>query len=159
MPQSPTLSILSLAAFAIGTSLCAQAQESGEPEELPIAADDIAVTGGKTCYVSKVRFDNEGAYDVFHFEVSGHELLGHLQAGRSRTWKLSKTDLKSGDTFFLEYTLDHGNKFKKKNCKKDGTTLKYHPDGNTWSHWSKGTTKFNNRCRNRNSNKCITSVD
>ena len=159
MPQYPTLRIFSLATLAIGTSLFAQAQESGDIEEVSVETEDAAVTGGKTCYVSKVRFENEGAYDVFHFEVSGHDFPGHLQAGRSRTWNLSKTDLKSGDAFYLEYTLDHGNKFRSKNCKKNGTTLRYHPDGNTWSHWSKGTTKINNRCRYRNSNKCITSID
>ena len=159
MLQSPTLRILSLAALAIGTSLFTYAQEASEAQELSIETDDIAVTGGKTCYVSKVKFENEGAYDLFYFEVSGHEFPGHLFAGRSRTWNLSKTDLKPGDTFFLEYTLDEGSRPKTKNCKKDGTTLKYHPDGNTWSHWSKGTITYNNRCRYRSSNKCIRSVD
>lgn len=159
MLQNPTFHILSLAVLAIGTSVCAQAQESAEMEEMPIAADDTAVTGGKTCYVSKVRFDNEGAYEVFHFKVGGHMFEGDLLAGQSRTWKLSKTNLKPGDTFFLRYELDQGDKFKNMNCEKNGTTLKYHPDGNTWAHWSKGTTKYNKRCRYRSSNKCITSVD
>ena len=159
MPQYPKLRTLSLAALAIGTCLCAQAQESVETEETPIAADDTAVTGGKTCYVSKVKFENEGAYEVFHFNVGDHDFPGHLLSGQSRIWDLSKTNLKSGDTFVLKYKLDQGDQFKRKNCKKNGTTLKYHPDGNTWRHWSKGSTKFNNRCRYRSTNKCITLVD
>jgi hypothetical protein len=159
LPQYPTLRTLSLAALAIGAGLCAQAQALVETDETPIAADDAAVTGSKTCYVSKVKFDNEGAYEVFHFKVGDHDFLGDLLSGQSRTWSLSKTNLKPGDTFFLRYELDQGDQFKSKNCKKNGTTLKYHPDGNTWSHWSKGSTKFNNRCRYRSSNKCITSVD
>ncbi len=159
MSQYPKLRTLSLAALAIGTCLCAQAQESVETEETQIAADDTAVSGGKTCYVSKVKFENEGAYQVFHFEAGGNDFHGRLLSGQSRTWDLGKNNLKSGDTFFLKYELDQGDQFKSKNCKKDGTTLKYHPDGNTWAHWSKGTTKINNRCRYRSSNKCITSVD
>ena len=159
MLQYPTPRTLAFAALAIGTSLCAQAQEFAEPEDMPIAADDIAVASGKTCYVSKVKFENEGAYDIHHFEVAGHRYNSHLLAGQSRTWKLSKTNLKPGDTFFLKYQLDQGDHFKDMNCKKDGTTLKYHPNGNTWVHWSKGTTKYNKRCRYRSSNKCITSVE
>jgi len=151
---------LSLATLAISTILFAQAQESGGTEDVPIVADDTTVTGGKTCYVSKVRFTNEGAYELFAFTVNGSEFHTEmLLAGQSRTWQLKKTDLEEGETFYLRYRMDQGNTSKGKNCKKDGTTLKYHPDGNTWSHWSKGTTKYNNRCRYRSSNKCITSVD
>ena len=159
MPKYPTFRLLFLAALAIGTGLSALAQELGEAQDLSITVGEAAVMGGKTCYVSKVRFDNEGAYDVFHFKVAGHMYPGHLLAGQSRTWNLSKTSLKPGDTFFLKYTLDQGNNFKEMNCEKDGTTLKYHPDGNTWVHWSKGTTKYKKRCRYRSSNKCITSVE
>lgn len=159
MPQYPTLRFLSLAALAIGTGLFSQAQEAGESIEIPVESDDTAVTGSKTCYVSKVRFENEGAYQVFHFQINSSDIPGRLLSGQSRTWNLAKSSLKSGDTFFLRYEVDQGDQFKSKNCEKNGTTLKYHPDGNTWSHWSKGTAKFNNRCRYRKSNKCITSVD
>lgn len=160
MPQSPTLRTLSLAALAIGTSLFAHAQESAETEEITIEVDDTTITGRKTCYVSKVRFTNEGGYALDHFRVNDFQLPTKiLSQGQSRTWKLEKTDLEEGDKFYLRYRLYQGDTSKGKNCKKDGTTLVYHPDGNTWSHWSKGTTKFNNRCRYRSSNKCITSVD
>ena len=115
--------------------------------------------GVKTCYVSKVRFENEGANDVRDFDVSGHMYDCHLLIGQSSTWKLSKTNLKPGDTFFLKYQLDQGGHFKDMNCRKDGTTLRYHPNRNTWAHWSKGTTKYDNRFRYRSSNKCITSAD
>ena len=141
MPQSRTLRILSLAALAIGTSLFAHAQESAETEEIPIEVDDTTISGGKTCYVSKVRFTNDGSYDLFLFSVNGSDLPAeNLLPGQSRTWQLKKTDLEDGDAFYLRYRIDLGNKLKSKNCKKDGTTLIYHPDGNTWSHWSKGTT-------------------
>ena len=161
LPQYSTLGILSLAALAVGTSLFAQAQDPVAHDDIPVATDDIAVTGGKTCYVSKVRFDNEGAYALYWFAVGDDYVLSKnmLSQGQSHTWKLDKTGLKKGETFFLRYEIDQGFGFKKKNCEKNGTTLKYHPDGNTWSHWSKGTIKINNRCRYRNNNKCITSVD
>jgi len=158
LPQCKTTRILSLAVLALGTSLFAQAQDIGEAEETPVEADDAAVTGGKTCYVSKLRFENQGAYQVLNFMVRAKDLPGYLSQGQSRTWNLDKFDLTPGVEVYLKYDLDQGDKFKSKNCKKDGTTLKYHPDGNTWSHWSKGTTKLKNRCRYR-SNKCITSVD
>lgn len=158
MPQYSTTRIAFLAALALGTSLVAHAQLSSQADDMSEKAGDAAVTAGKTCYVSKVKFENEGAYDVFHFNVNGYDYPGNLLNGQSRTWDLAKSNLKSGDAFFLRYELDQGDTFKSKNCKKDGTTLKYHPDGNTWAHWSKGTTKFNNRCRYGN-NKCISSVD
>lgn len=160
MPQYPTVRILSLAAIAIGASLFSQAQESIVVDDIPAAADDAAVTGKKTCYVSKVKFENEGAYALYWFEVNDVILSKNmLSQGQSHTWKLDKAGLKEGQTFFLRYEIDQGFDFKRTSCKKDGTTLKYHPDGNTWKHWSKGTIKINNRCRYRNGNKCITSVD
>ncbi|MEL6691640.1 MAG: hypothetical protein AAFQ12_01210 [Pseudomonadota bacterium] len=160
MAHSSAVRIITLAALAIGTSLFAQAQDSIIHEDLPVEADDTAITGGKTCYVSKVRFENKGAYALYWFAVDDYVLSKNmLSQGQSHTWQLDKTGLEEGETFWLRYEIDQGFGFKKKNCKKDGTTLKYHPDGNTWNHWSKGTTKTNNRCRYRNSNKCITSVD
>ena len=147
MPQYPSFRALSIAALAIGASFCAQAQDSVETEEMPVTADDTAVPGGKTCYVSKIKFENEGAYQVFHFQVGGENIPGRLLSGQSRTWKLGKTNPESGDTFFLRYEGDQGDQFKSKNCDKNGTVLKYHPDGNAWAHWSKGTTKYNKRCR------------
>lgn len=158
MPQYPTFRILSVAVLALGTSLLAHAQEAGEAEDTPVEADDSTVTGSKTCYVSKVRFENEGAYQVDMFKVNGYQFRGFLSQTQSRTWSLDQADMELGEEFFLRYRLDQGDSFKSKNCKKNGTTLRYHPDGNTWSHWSKGSTKINNRCRYRN-NKCITSVD
>jgi len=160
LPHFPTIRILSLAVLAIGASLVAQAQESIIVDDLPVETENTAVKGGKTCYVSKVKFENEGAYALYWFEVNDVILSKNmLSQGQSHTWKLDKAGLKKGQSFSLIYEIDQGYDFKKTRCKKDGTTLKYHPDGNTWVHWSKGTIKLNNRCRYRSSNKCITSVD
>lgn len=154
MPHTFKIRVGSIAILALGTLFAAHAQDTNPDDD--VGASTTA--GGKTCYVSKVRFENEGAYEVLHFKVNGYEYPGYLLSGQSRTWDLKKSNLQSDEIFFLRYQLDQGDKIKSKNCKKSGTTLKYHPNGNTWSHWSKGSTKNNNRCRYRN-NTCIRSVD
>lgn len=121
------------------------------------AAQDMQIEGGSVCYVNKFKFDNQGAYELDRFSVGDYAFDGALSQGQSRTWKLSKASLSPGEVVFLKYRIDHGNKLGWKSCKKDGTTLKYHPSGNTWKYWSRGTSKFANRCRFR-SNTCIKSV-
>ncbi|MEL6377273.1 MAG: hypothetical protein AAFQ04_08775 [Pseudomonadota bacterium] len=154
MPHTFSIRFGSIAIVALGTLFAAHAQDTTPDEDVGA----LTSASGKTCYVSKVRFDNKGAYTLSHFEVEDYEFAGYLVAGESRTWDLGKSNLKSGDTFYLSCDLDQGLKSKSMNCKKSGTTLKYHPNGNTWSHWSKGSTTNNNRCRYRNNN-CIRSVD
>jgi len=40
--------------------------------------EESAIAGSKTCYVSKFRFENEGAYALDWFLVGKHELHGQL---------------------------------------------------------------------------------
>ncbi|MEO1303339.1 MAG: hypothetical protein AAFV37_00095 [Pseudomonadota bacterium] len=123
----------------------------------PPLAQSIA-GGGKTCYVSKFKFENEGAYELSIFKVGSYTFDGFLSQGQSRTWDISKAGLENGTDAFLTYRIDQGSGYSRKSCKKDDTQLKYHPDGNTWGYWSKGSTRINNRCRFR-SNTCIAKVD
>lgn len=120
-------------------------------------SQEVQIEAGSVCYVNKFKFDNQGGYALDRFTVGKYEYEGSLSQGQTRTWKLSKANVAPGDVVFLKYRIDQGNAMSWKTCKKDGTTLKYHPSGNTWSYWSRGTTKFNNRCRFRN-NTCIKSV-
>ena len=120
-------------------------------------AQESEIEAGSVCYVSKFKFDNQGAYALDRFKVGTYEYDGSLSQGQTRTWKLSKANVSPGDVVFLRYQIDQGNNLSWKTCKKDGTTLKYHPSGNTWTYWSRGTARFNNRCRFRN-NTCIKSV-
>ena len=113
---------------------------------------------GKTCYVSKFKFENEGGYELSMFRVDSHTYSGHLSQGQARTWDIDKSGVAEGDEVFLTYRIDKGDGYCRLSCEKDDTVLRYHPDGNTWGYWSKGTTTINNRCRFR-SNKCIDSVD
>ncbi|MEL7041766.1 MAG: hypothetical protein AAGL90_09585 [Pseudomonadota bacterium] len=113
---------------------------------------------GKTCYVSKFKFENEGAYELSIFKVRTYTFNGILSQGQSRTWDISKAGLENGTDVFLTYRIDQGSDYSRKSCKKDDTALKYHPNGNTWIYWSKGSTRINNRCRFR-SNKCINEVN
>lgn len=139
--------VLSCMALTLSSFLASQSAVSQE----------MQIEGGSVCYVNKFKFDNQGAYELDRFSVGDFAFEGTLSQGQSRTWKLAKASLSSGDVVFLKYRIDHGNKLGWKSCKKDGTTLKYHPSGNTWKYWSRGTTKFSNRCRFR-SNTCIKSV-
>ena len=147
----PYIRNVALAALALGTCLGMSAQESDQDDSTEMAAS-------KTCYVSKFKFENEGVYQLFEFQVGTHEFPGRLTQGKSRTWDLAKANVDAGTEVFLTYTLHQGDRLKGKSCQKDGTQLLYHPNGSTWKHWSKGTTRFNNRCRFRN-NKCVTSVN
>ena len=121
------------------------------------ASQVVHIEGGSVCYVNKFRFDNQGGYKLDRFSVGDFEYNGGLSQGQTRTWKLSKANVSPGDVVFLKYQIDQGTDMAWRSCKKDGTTLKYHPSGNTWKYWSRGTSKFNNRCRFRN-NTCIKSV-
>ena len=112
----------------------------------------------KYCYVSKFKFENEGAYQLNQFKVADHAYPGRLSQGTSRTWHLDNANVSAGDEVFLPYQIHQGDNISRKSCEKDGTKLLYHPNGNTWGYWSKGTTRNNNRCRFR-INKCITSVE
>jgi hypothetical protein len=120
-------------------------------------SQEIGIEAGSVCYVNKFKFDNQGGYELDRFTVGKYEYNGALSQGQTRTWKLSKANVSPADVVFLRYQIDQGNAMSWKSCKKDGTTLKYHPSGNTWNYWSRGSTRFNNRCRFRN-NTCIKSV-
>ena len=86
MAHSSAVRIITLAALAIGTSLFAQAQDSIIHEDLPVEADDTAITGGKICDVSKVRFENKGAYSLHWFAVDDYVLAKNmLLQGKSHT--------------------------------------------------------------------------
>lgn len=148
LPSSLKFRAIPFFAIAIGSCLSAGVA----------AAQNMPIAASKTCYVSKFKFDNQGAYKLDLFTASNHEFRGLLTQGQSRTWSLDKANVKAGDEVFLTYRLDQGSNNTQRTCEKDGTTLRYHPDGNTWNYWSKGTATNNNRCRFRN-NKCITSVD
>lgn|GEM_PF-5275653 len=124
----------------------------------PVFAQETPQGTGKVCYVSKMKFENEGGYELIDFKVQSYDLNGVLTHGKSRTWDLSKTGVKTGSNVFLTYKMDRGDSFDRKSCQKDGTKLSYHPNGNTWGYWSKGTTKHNNRCRFR-SNRCLSLSD
>lgn len=124
----------------------------------PATAEESAQQASKTCYVSKFRFENEGAYSLDWFLVGKHELNGTLRQGQSRSWDLEQANIKTGSQVFLTYRLDQGNNMIRKSCQKNSTKLAYHPDGNTWKYWSKGSTRINNRCRFRN-NTCLSLSD
>ena len=113
---------------------------------------------GKTCYVSKFKFENEGAYELSMFKVGSYEYGGFLSQGQARTWDISKANVAEGGEVYLTYRIDQGTQYRRLSCEKGDTVLLYHPDGSTWGYWSKGTTKINNRCRFR-SNTCVDSVD
>lgn len=147
----PYIPSLALAALALSTCLGMAAQETSQDE-------NAAAASGKTCYVSKFKFENEGAYQLDLFQVGTHEYPGRLSQGKSRTWDLAKANIESETEVFLTYRIHQGDNLNRKSCQKNGTKLRYHPSGNTWGYWSKGTSRHNNRCRFRN-NKCITSVD
>ena len=125
------------------------------PTALPSAAQDAATLGGKTCYVSKFRFDNRGAYQVDSFKVSGYEYRGYASPGESRTLDLKHASVSAGSNVFLKYRLYQGDSYTTKSCQKSGTKLRYHPQGNTWTYRARGTTQNNNRCRFGN-NTCLT---
>jgi hypothetical protein len=146
----PYVRNLALAAMALGACLGMSAQEADQ--------DSNTEAASKTCYVSKFKFENEGAYQLDEFQVGTHAFPGRLSQGKSRTWDLAKANVDAGTEVILTYRIHQGDNLKRKSCQKNSTKLLYHPNGNTWKHWSKGSTRFNNRCRFRN-NKCITSVD
>ncbi|MFN3212303.1 MAG: hypothetical protein ACE37M_04300 [Henriciella sp.] len=150
MHKPPYVRNLALAALALGTCLSMSAQEADQ--------DDSTEAAGKTCYVSKFKFENEGAYQLDLFQVGTHEYPGRLSQGKSRTWDIAKANVENGTNVFLTYRIHQGDNLKRRSCQKSGTKLLYHPDGNTWGYWSKGSSRYNNRCRFRN-NTCITSVD
>lgn len=124
-----------------------------------VSAQEIAAKAERTCYVNKFKFDNEGAYELRDFKVGNHDYWSVLSPGQSKSWQLKNANIDPGTEVWLTYRLDQGDAFKKMSCQKDSTTLVYHPNGNTWKLWSRGSTKFNKRCRFRSNNTCITSVD
>lgn len=139
------IAVVSLTAMLMSDSALAQEDES-------------SIVASKTCYVSKFKFENEGAYSLDWFLVGKHELNGRLSQGQSRSWDLEQANIAEGATVFITYRLDQGNNMIRKSCQKNSTKLAYHPNGNTWGYWAKGSTRINNRCRFR-SNKCLSLED
>lgn len=125
----------------------------------------------KTCLVNKFHYENRsGGYKVsdltVHRKNYSHNRGGIIYGNESRTleikhsaWDPEKPDkagIKENQEIWLTFKI-MGLKVgdKRRSCRKDDTKLVYHPQGNTWTFWSKGTTEQNNRCHFGN-NDCMT---
>ena len=104
MHQLAHIRTLAIAALALGSGFNLAAQEV-DPNE---GAESVA---GKTCYVSKFKFENEGAYQLDLFRVGNYDFSGILSQGKSRTWDIAKAGVANGAVVFLTYRMDKGNSF------------------------------------------------
>ena len=110
-----------------------------------------------TCYI---RFEHLGKpCSVFKPAPNDHKEPKVVRKGDTIRFNLNKDKLKirrgsenclnndwirAGTRVWGHVVIDAG---ERKSCKKDGAVLKFHPDGDTVTYKTGGTTLNNNRCR------------